>query len=222
MGRYSVSTRGMASVDVDGANWLFALGTALERWGGVDRVERLVVEVQRNGTVIAMDVTSGRRWIVAPQTEVQGLAVDVSEIAEAPTWELACERALAHAASIAAAGAGSIMWLEGEYLRFGAVLGAPELLGVLIPRETGIAGHCLRTGRALSLADVKDEPRHFARVADLTGIETRDLACLPLGEVGEAWGVLEVLNAERPLDRTQLDALREIAEALHRRRQAGG
>ncbi len=64
MKTFSVTARGLASVQVKGPNWIVALGAALHELGRVDVISRLACEVLPNGTVIARDVASGTGYIV--------------------------------------------------------------------------------------------------------------------------------------------------------------
>jgi GAF domain-containing protein len=63
---FTVSNRGAQAVQVVGVNWIVALGAGLEALGvGID-ITRLACEVLANGTVIAMDIKSGNRYVVQP------------------------------------------------------------------------------------------------------------------------------------------------------------
>jgi hypothetical protein len=61
---WSVTARGLASVQVVGRNWIVALGRGLEELGRANDLMRLACEVLPNGTVIARDITSGTGYIV--------------------------------------------------------------------------------------------------------------------------------------------------------------
>lgn len=64
MRTWSVTARGLASVQVQGRNWIVALGRGLEELGKVEQLARLACEVLPNGTVIARDIASGTGYIV--------------------------------------------------------------------------------------------------------------------------------------------------------------
>ena len=64
MRTWSVTARGLASVQVQGRNWLVALGRGLHELGRVDELARLACEVLPNGTVIARDIATGTGYIV--------------------------------------------------------------------------------------------------------------------------------------------------------------
>ena len=63
MHRFSVTARGLASVEVDARNWLVALGHGLAELGR-EELSRLACEVLPNGTVIARDIVTGTGFIV--------------------------------------------------------------------------------------------------------------------------------------------------------------
>jgi hypothetical protein len=64
MQTWSVTARGLASVEVQGRNWIVALGRGLEELGRVSALQRLACEVLPNGTVIARDIATGTGYIV--------------------------------------------------------------------------------------------------------------------------------------------------------------
>jgi len=75
MRSWSVTARGLAAVQVQGRNWIVALGRGLEQLGKAEGLARLACEVLPNGTVIARDIATGTGYIV------QGVDVgDVSEV----------------------------------------------------------------------------------------------------------------------------------------------
>ena len=51
---------------VSAANWLIALGEALQHLGGLDGLSRLACEKLRDGTVLVHDFWSGQRYTVRP------------------------------------------------------------------------------------------------------------------------------------------------------------
>lgn len=61
---WSVTARGLASVEVQGRNWIVALGRGLEELGRVSALQRLACEVLPNGTVIARDIATGTGYVV--------------------------------------------------------------------------------------------------------------------------------------------------------------
>jgi GAF domain-containing protein len=80
MRSWSVTARGLAAVQVQGRNWIVALGRGLEELGKAEGLARLACEVLPNGTVIARDIATGTGYIV------QGVGV-VEEEAAAPVQD---------------------------------------------------------------------------------------------------------------------------------------
>jgi len=64
MPTFSVTARGLSSVEVEGLNWIVALGAGLAELGRVADLTRLACEVLPNGTVIARDIASGTGYVV--------------------------------------------------------------------------------------------------------------------------------------------------------------
>lgn len=64
MKSWTVTARGLASVQVEGSNWIVALGRGLEELDRVGDLSRLACEVLPNGTVIARDIASGTGYVV--------------------------------------------------------------------------------------------------------------------------------------------------------------
>jgi len=64
MPTFSVTARGLSSVEVEGLNWIVALGAGLAELGRVTDLTRLACEVLPNGTVIARDIASGTGYVV--------------------------------------------------------------------------------------------------------------------------------------------------------------
>lgn len=55
-----------ACIEVEGDNWLQALGAALAELGADACIARLAAETLPNGTVIANDMERGARYVVQP------------------------------------------------------------------------------------------------------------------------------------------------------------
>lgn len=64
MTSWTVTARGLASVQVEASNWIVALGRGLEELERVADLSRLACEVLPNGTVIARDIASGTGYVV--------------------------------------------------------------------------------------------------------------------------------------------------------------
>jgi Nif-specific regulatory protein len=71
----------------------------------------------------------------------------------------------------------------------------PERDGtVRFPADQGIAGSVFRAGRAEVISDVAADPRHYKKVDEVTGLETKSMIAVPLKTKAKSIGVLEVLN----------------------------
>jgi GAF domain-containing protein len=236
MKRYSISARGMPTIDVPATNWIVALGIGLERLGQADAIARLACEVLPNGTVIARDIQSGTGFVVhaaAPIEEastlddvdladIDQLGVRLEEIGEASSSTFACQIALETAQELLPAESGSVILEQDGYLRFIAAVGpfAPRLVGVRLPLGTGVAGFSMQKRQPVVLGDASVDPRHCAEMDRLTGYQTRQMACLPVVDDGRhCHGVLEVMNlpsGER-FSRDAVHQLQKIATSLGER-----
>jgi len=247
MASFSVSARGLASVQVQGANWIQALGSGLEQLGRASEVARLACEVLPNGTVIARDITSGTGYIVqqVQEEEADEPAEDwveieelellpedaISEIEPAPdpldvidradTVKLACEETLRLARTSVSAESGAVILEDRGYLRFNAVEGphARKLAGIRLPMGTGVAGFAMERRRTVVLADAHEDPRHCGEVDALTGYVTKEIAVIPIICEDRVFGVLELMNLRGGgrFGQSHVDTLREVADALARR-----
>lgn len=224
MRSYSVSARGLATVQVRGQNWIHALGAGLAQMGRDEDLQRLACEVLQNGTVIARDITSGTGFIVqevepideedtdeAPRDaseEIELLPLDAIDaleesipapadaILDADTPRTAAQLALSIARELIPAESGAVILEEKGYLRFSAVAGpaARKLVGVRLPLGTGVAGFAMEKQRMVVLADAHQDPRHCGEVDALTGYVTRAIAVLPIVYEERVYGVLELMN----------------------------
>lgn len=245
MRSYSVSARGLASVQVRGENWIQALGAGLEQLGRASEVQRLACEVLQNGTVIARDITSGTGFIVqevdaesdadtdeSPEDGLELLPADALSIVEeeadpaeaildAETPRVACQLALTIAREQIPAESGAVILEERGYLRFTAVTGphARKLVGVRLPLGTGVAGFSMERGRAVVLGDAHEDPRHCGEVDALTGYTTKEIAVIPVRQGDTIFGVLELMNLAggRRFTRADVSVLEHVADALARR-----
>ena len=78
--------------------------------------------------------------------------------------------------------------------------------GTGMPWDQGFAGAVYQSGKPEIVADAKQDQRHYQRIDELTGFESRDMIVFPLKRwEGRPIGVLEVLNKRD--GRLQEDAL---------------
>lgn len=240
MRSFSVSARGLGSVQVRGPNWISALGEGLEELGRAEGLERLACEVLPNGTVIARDIGTGTGYIVqsvdddasATSEEVESLPIDAISALEpeedeyeaidaAETVIMASQLALRAASQLVPAESGAVILEEKGYLRFTAATGpqARKLIGVRLPVGTGVAGFVAQTGRSIVLADAHEDQRHCGEVDALTGYVTREIAVVPIKYEDAVLGVLELMNlpGDGRFTTDDLVALEPIAAALGER-----
>jgi len=244
MASFSVSARGLASVQVKGSNWIVALGSGLEQLGKADEVARLACEVLPNGTVIARDITTGTGYIVQQvdeddfeeieEIEIEELELlpadamveisddgdDLAAIDGADTVNQACEEALRVARDWVPAESGAVILEDKGYLRFNAVTGphARKLVGIRLPVGTGVAGFAMEKRRTVVLADAHEDPRHCGEVDALTGYVTKEIAVVPVICKDRVLGVLELMNLRGGrFGNEHVEKLQEVAEALGRR-----
>ncbi len=249
MGSFSVSSRGLAAVEVEAPNWIAALGLgleALERAGGL---ERLACEMLPNGTVIARDVQTGTGFVVQEVESVDAMDGEALELEEVEIEPLTDEadrenrEALleaieqadspASAASLALtlarehvpAESGAVILEDRGYLRFVSVVGphSRRLIGVRLPLGTGVAGFAMEKQRVVVLDDAHEDPRHCGEVDALTGYTTEQIAVVPVIAGDTCFGVLELMNlspGER-FDPDRVKSLRAVADALGTRLHQG-
>jgi len=58
----------------------------------------------------------------------------------------------------------------------------------------GIAGYVAKTGEALLIPNVAEEPRWYKEISESIGFETRSIACVPMKVRGEIIGVVEIID----------------------------
>lgn len=77
------------------------------------------------------------------------------------------------------------------------VLRGSTLREIRVPAESGIAGHVLRTGKMLRIADAYADPRFNPEIDRISGFKTRSIVAAPLRHVsGRLLGVVEVLDRQ--------------------------
>jgi putative nucleotidyltransferase with HDIG domain len=94
--------------------------------------------------------------------------------------------------------AGSILLIDPETneLVFRVVTGpaSEHLEGTRLPRDVGIAGEVVRTGKPLIVNNVQSDPRHYKEIDHRTSHSTLMLLAVPLVTRDRILGVIEVLN----------------------------
>jgi GAF domain-containing protein len=138
-------------------------------------------------------------------TEISRLAADLGP-ALAPTGHDELMISITEAArSLFGAAACSVALLDerGEELVFyvASGAGAEDVTGMRIPASRGIAGWVLNSGQAISIEDVRRDPRFASDVAETTGYVPGSILAMPLETDRDVIGVIEVLDRRsRPGD----------------------
>ncbi len=85
---------------------------------------------------------------------------------------------------------------DAESLRFwdNRSSGAARYDGPTLGLHNSIAGWVARTGEPALVPDVLSDPRHTDREDVVSGLEMRQIICVPLNVQGQVLGVIEVLN----------------------------
>lgn len=247
MASWSISARGIPTVQVAAPNWIAALGLGVEELGRAATIQRLACEQLPNGTVIARDIASGTGFVIQqvddladlhdPTEELPTLgAEDLIELtSDASTGEhrrfqpiddaetplAAGQIALLLARDLVPAESGAVILEEKGYLRFISVLGphARKLAGVRLPLGTGVAGFAMANHRTVVLADAQEDSRHCGEIDALTGYRTKEIAVIPLVHNDRCHGVLELMNLPegRRFSSEELEELQSVASSLARR-----
>ncbi len=241
MKSYSVARRGQESVLIEAENWLVALGKVVDRLGGAEPIERLACEVLPNGTAIAREAETGVSYVIQPvlaqnPVEASGASGEVveeefavgdgdadrlDEILQSEGLIEACELAMNLAQERVGAESASVILLVEDKLKFVAVAGphSESLIHVEMPLGTGVAGYSAERGRPVVLGDAAADERHFDGVDRLTGQNTREMACVPVTDGEQVFGVLELLNLpdQRRFSRDNIQQMQVVAETLARR-----
>ncbi len=103
-------------------------------------------------------------------------------------------------------------------------VGVEKLKTIRVPKGQGIAGAVVETGKPLLVADVRNDPRFFAKADEQTGFVTKSILAAPLIFQDKIVGVGEVLNHKDGRPFTELDLelfasfCRQVAVAIENAR----
>ena len=77
----------------------------------------------------------------------------------------------------------------------------------------GIAGHVAKTGKALLIADVRNDSRWYKEISESIGFETQSIACVPLKLDDEIIGVVQIIDKEdgQAIQEAEMPLLDEFA-----------
>jgi len=116
-----------------------------------------------------------------------------------------------HANRVTNSAASTLMLVDDETgdLVFSVPTGPQEdrLIDIRIPRGKGIAGWVAENEEPLLVADVREDPRFYAKIDEKFGFETHSLLCVPLKAKTKLIGVLEAINKQNGGSFTKEDEL---------------
>jgi HD-GYP domain-containing protein (c-di-GMP phosphodiesterase class II) len=100
------------------------------------------------------------------------------------------------AKNVTRAGASSALLLEDDKLCFVSASGTKsvEIRRQYLHKHEGIAGHVVRTGKPLIVADVSSDPRFSGKMDKQSGFVTHSILAVPLKIENEIIGVVEAVN----------------------------
>ena len=240
MPEFRVTSRYLGSLDIEASNWLAALGQGLEQFGLVRSIERLSVEVLRDGQVLARDRKTNHGYLVqelddgyaadpdfSAESEIMDLEPlsvreEIDEILLAPTIQKAARHVVDALAVLIPSECASVLLCRADgTLAFIAAVGpGSETLGnISLPPGTGIVGHVVDRGVSIVVDDAYSDPRTFRAMDQVTGVTTRSLLCVPLIHQHRTLGCLELINSKSPggYDRNALADAEIFAKALSTR-----
>ena len=224
---YRVSARNRPAHEVEAANWLLALGHALDASGDVPALDRLAIEVLPNGQVLARDARTGQGWVVeaaqpggvtpGPDADAPFEVGDDGDPPPEPDTEeidLLGQRALRD--TVRGARSPSLAWesaLDTLSLLVSAEATA-ALRGALLPAGAGLAGFCIARNVALHVTNPRQDPRFYGEVDKATGFITHELLCVPVPGPTGPRGCIERLNPPAPFTNTPLERARDVAAGV--------
>jgi len=201
MKEYELNRPGQPDVVLKGKSWLHALG----RWA-----PHTSSVFAQGWTVVYTD--EGRVRLMVG-SEVWQIQVREASLVRDPLQAL-----LEEAAHRVPSTSSALLVPRGKHLFFLRATGpqSKAILGVRIPRTTGIAGFVLQSGSPVIVGDAPLHPRHFRGLDRLTGHDTKELLALPLRRGGRVLGILELMNppAGGHYQRSDLGKLRGIARRM--------
>lgn len=222
MPRFRIQSVRHGDREVNGTNWLVALGVALEQLGLAASLGRLACEVLRNGQVLVRDAALGEGFVVqpmglletgpadlpadetsevlfeAPEDTVDATTAALDAIRAAATVEEAGRAALELCGLLIPSEGGAVLLLQRDRSqRFMAATGGAgaKLVGQVVPAGVGFAGFCVEHSAALNIREPYADARFHREIDRRTGQRTQSLLCVPLRDGDQIYGCLEMLNA---------------------------
>jgi len=132
-----------------------------------------------------------------PRQRMQCLLEFSQELISTVSLERLLHRIVEAAAEMTAAESAGIMLhdAKADELRFVVATGfSDQLVNIPVPIERSIAGVAFRSGKAVIVDDVENDPRYFRLPEEVTGFKGRSLLAMPLQFRDRLVGVLEVEN----------------------------
>ncbi|MBP5254462.1 MAG: ATP-binding cassette domain-containing protein [Lachnospiraceae bacterium] len=92
--------------------------------------------------------------------------------------------------------AGAIWLLDRKTDRLSPMfhIGPADISNITVENGTGIEGIVTKTGKSIMIADAADDPRFDGSVFDDSGLKTRTMICVPLNNVHDVIGCVQIVN----------------------------
>lgn len=128
--------------------------------------------------------------------------IDIArDLASTLDLDILLSRIVHAAAEVSGSEAASILLYDDAsrqlYFQVSTNIDEPTRRGIMVPLEGSIAGWIVNNRRPVRVADVKNDPRFFGEVAQLTGFATESILGVPLITKNKIVGVLEAINKQR-------------------------
>lgn len=222
MPRFRIQSVRYGDREVSAANWLIALGVAMEQLCLSTRIERLACEVLRNGQILVQDARLGEGFVVQPMGQIEpelpneetseflfeapedttdSTTAAMDAIRAAVTPDEAALAALTFCDLLIPADGGAVLLVQPDgSMRFIAATGesGQALIGQILPPRAGFAGFCVEHSAALNIHEPYSDARFHRQIDERTGQRTRSLLCVPLRDGDRVLGCLEMVNAAGP------------------------
>jgi PAS domain S-box-containing protein len=88
--------------------------------------------------------------------------------------------------------------------------GGEDIVGMRIKPGQGIAGWVAQSAEAVIVPETKKDPRHFSKIDQQIGFETRAIAAVPILLEGQVIGVIEAINPKTSFTPGDLTVLKGI------------
>ncbi|MBF0138316.1 MAG: GAF domain-containing protein [Magnetococcus sp. DMHC-1] len=89
-----------------------------------------------------------------------------------------------------------------------------RILGLRLPKEQGIVGEVITTGKHQVVLDCSKDPRFAATVDAHSGFKTQSMLCVPLVDGDHAFGAIQIINKKSGLDKQFTEEDQRIVDDL--------